>query len=203
MRRSTRRKDLQSIAATAPCLRNEAMNGQIIDVEQSFHAGFKSGVISGEDGVSYKFDGSDWRDTTPPKVGLVVGFITDNGRARSVSRLDYRFNPVLSPSERVNGVVLYFDADSRRGMIIGSDGKRYDFDEQGWWDDERPESDMLVDFIADTYRAHSVRRVVIQVDDFETLAKLKGQSGSGCLLPASAVASALIVAVGLVVLLVT
>lgn len=174
------------------------MKGQITDVEQTFHTGFISGVISGEDGNAYTFNASDWRDTAQPKVGLTVEFFEDDGSARGVPRFDYRFSPEALTAERVNGVVLYSDANSRRGMIIGEDGKRYDFDEQGWWDDERPSSDMLVDFIADSYRAHSIRRVVIHVDNFQTLANLKGQSGRGCILPVISIATALVGTGGLV-----
>ena len=98
----------------------------------------------------------------------------------------------------MNGKILNFDANSREGVISGDDGNRYRFIGPDWHDSSTPMSGLTVDFIADSYRAHSIRRVVIHVDNFQTLANLKGQSGRGCILPVISIATALVGTGGLV-----
>lgn len=187
------------------------MNGQIIDVEQSFHAGFTSGVISGEDGITYKFSASDWRDTTAPKAGLAVNFLADGGRARSVSRVDRRFSPINVMPQQMNGIIcsanLFSKVYSQEFTIIAEDGHYYPFNEQEWVSHTAPKVGLTVVFTVRAGNAYQVKYVELPSETKTMLSEIKDlrdvQSGSGCLLPASAIASGLALTVVLTILFVS
>lgn len=58
------------------------MRGTVLD----FSIQSNSGVISGEDGNRYRFEGSTWRDSAPPARGMAVDFQASGTDALEIYR---------------------------------------------------------------------------------------------------------------------
>ena len=56
------------------------MKGQVLDYSVQTNAG----LISGDDGVRYSFEGANWNESIPPQRGMRVDFEADGNRASSI-----------------------------------------------------------------------------------------------------------------------
>lgn len=56
----------------------------------------------------------------------------------------------------MRGIILEFNQDNGKGLISGSDEKRYHFTKEDWKSDDKPETKMEVDFDNNDKAAHSV-----------------------------------------------
>jgi TM2 domain-containing membrane protein YozV len=59
------------------------MKGRVLD----FIIQTNSGIISGDDGRRYSFSGAEWRETMPPRRGMLVDFDASEGLASAVYRI--------------------------------------------------------------------------------------------------------------------
>ena len=56
------------------------MKGRIL----AFSIQSNSGAISGEDGKRYNFNGTDWKEDSPPDRGMSVDFLAEDDRAKEI-----------------------------------------------------------------------------------------------------------------------
>ena len=61
-------------------VREEAMKGRVLD----YSVQANEGVISGDDGERYTFQGADWKGQEVPKAGMVVDFVARGRRAEAI-----------------------------------------------------------------------------------------------------------------------
>ena len=61
-------------------IRGLPMKGQVLDYSVQTNAG----LISGDDGVRYSFEGANWNESIPPQRGMRVDFEADGNRASSI-----------------------------------------------------------------------------------------------------------------------
>ena len=188
------------------------MQGKITDADRDS----LSGVITGDDGVRYRFGAPDWCESRVPVIGLKVDFMADDEWARNVRHANRQ--PGVLSGTRMKGIITdhgisevkpFSEVYSEVFVIWAEDGKYYTyrFDERDWIDDIPPSEGMTVDFIARGNHARQARRIVVQGDVFPRIRKREGFLSRclvpGCVLPVGAAVTALIATVGLVVLLVT
>jgi hypothetical protein len=97
------------------------MKGEILN----FSIQTNSGVISGADGQRYSFNGSNWREATPPVRGVAVDFQTQGSVALEIYRaLGSGTSPVSGEKNKTTAGLLAIPARGFRGAQVLS--RRYD-----------------------------------------------------------------------------